>query len=131
MGEFIFLNRRSYDLPSSEPKKNSKTTLVGCTLWSDLSAGTPDDLRDLTAWMPDYSFIGDWSPENCQAQHIKERTWLNEEVLRLKEQGRQAVVVTHHGPLAQGCSPPVHDNSPVWFAFNSEMVCYISICTRE
>lgn len=121
LGEFVFLNRRTYHFPAN-PDGSAGPSLLGCTLWSSMEGAAPDVVRELNDYFPDYAYIRDWNTTKSHEQHRMERAWLNAEVAKLKQRGRKATVVTHHGPLARGCSAPELDGSRHSCMFNTEMV---------
>jgi len=75
---------------------------LGCTLWSDVSGS--EELVE--SRMSDYHVIcaeGGGANRKLRAAdtlvwHRRDRTWLTEELAACREEGRGAVVVTHHLP---------------------------------
>lgn len=70
---------------------------LGCTLWSDVT-------RVEERGMSDYHVICAEGParrvraEDVKAWHARDRAWLTAELAACREEGRGAVVVTHHLP---------------------------------
>lgn len=124
MGEFIFLNRKAYHFPNN-PDGSPGPTLLGCTLWSSMADTSPEVRQELDQFFPDFSFIKDWTTEACHQRHLMERGWLEGEVEKLRKRGRKGCIVTHHGPLARGCSAPHLDGSRHSSAFNTDMVTWV------
>lgn len=73
---------------------------LGCTLWTDLTGG---DGTTAAAYMNDYRFITDAernpvTPAMTSGWHFRDRNWLDAEINACEEEGRPAVVLTHHLP---------------------------------
>ncbi|EAU92485.1 Ser/Thr protein phosphatase superfamily protein [Coprinopsis cinerea okayama7 len=112
-GEFIFLNRKRYDL-------SPDITILGCTLWSRLN---PDDL-DILSWsLTDFKRIEGFTPEKYQAAHEQDREWLRNtiESIRKEEGHRRIVVFTHHAPTIEGTGDPKFLGGPTNSAFATEL----------
>lgn len=100
IGEFVFLNRKSWSPPSSP-----NVVILGCTLWSQLN---PDDLDILSWGMSDFKQINGMSAEAYDDLHIQDARWLEGELQRLasSEPDQVVVVFTHHAPIVEGGSDP-------------------------
>lgn len=77
---------------------------LGCTLWTDLSQGGAAEANQI---MSDYRLIAVPGSEGkpmpitldiTTAWHWKDRAWLDAEISACEEEGRPAVVITHHLP---------------------------------
>jgi hypothetical protein len=66
---------------------------LGCTMWTDITGS-----EELVATrMNDCRSIG-VGPEDLKTWHRRDRAWLEGELAACREEGRGAVVVTHHMP---------------------------------
>jgi hypothetical protein len=66
---------------------------LGCTMWTDIT-GAEELVRSR---MNDCRAIG-VGPEDLKTWHRRDRVWLEGELAACREEGRGAVVVTHHLP---------------------------------
>ena len=91
-----FLNRGRVD--------SDGVAFLGCTLWTDLSQGGAVEAGQM---MNDYRFVAvpgaegkpePVTPDVTSAWHWKDRAWLDAEISACEEEGRPAVVITHHLP---------------------------------
>ncbi|GJJ14520.1 hypothetical protein Clacol_008784 [Clathrus columnatus] len=99
MGEFIFLNRKRYDV-------NPNLTILGCTLWSSLD---PNYLDIFSEIVNDFRYIKDFGEEEYQAAHENDLSWLSNTIESIRQEGRggrDVVVFTHHAPTFEGTSDP-------------------------
>ncbi|KAJ8121980.1 hypothetical protein ONZ43_g1704 [Nemania bipapillata] len=128
-GRFIFLNRDRFDV-------DAKTTILGCTLWSDV---LPQQAAEVSALLTDFNEsrgIRDWTLENHVEEHRKDRNWLNSQVRTLEETEpqRQIIIATHHSPtLDPRAVDPAHQGSSVSSAFTTDMsrdLCWASTAVR-
>lgn len=116
LGQFIFLNRRRFDL-------SSNVTILGCTLFSHIS----DEQRStVSLFVSDFSNIADWSVDRHNAAHRVDLAWLNAEVeaIARDEPHRSVVVLTHHSPTAApNANDPEHeeDSRGVQSAFVTDL----------
>lgn len=106
-----FLNRRRVD--------SDGVAFLGCTLWTDLSEGGAVEAERL---MNDYRMIAvpgaegrpePVTPDITSAWHWKDRAWLDSEISVCEEEGRPAIVITHHLPSydlisARYCGNPLN-----------------------
>lgn len=119
-GEFPnvhFLNRRRVD--------DDGVAFLGCTLWTDLSQGGAVEAGQM---MNDYRLIAvpgedgkpmPITPELTSAWHFLDYSWLDSEISACEEEGRPAVVITHHLPTYDLISSRYRDN-PLNSAFASQ-----------
>lgn len=116
LGQFIFLNRRRFDL-------SSNVTILGCTLFSHIS----DEQRStVSLFVSDFCNIADWSVDRHNAAHRVDLAWLNAEVeaIARDEPHRSVVVLTHHSPTAApDANDPEHeeDSRGVQSAFVTDL----------
>lgn len=103
-----FLNRRRVD--------SDGVAFLGCTLWSDLSQGGAVEAARM---MNDYRLIAVKSaeekpmpvtPDITSSWHLMDYLWLNREISACEEEGRPAVVITHHLPTYDLISSQYQDN---------------------
>lgn len=107
----FFLNRTSYELDDDH-------VILGCVLWSDMQ----DDQRsDLYHFMGDLTAIQNWSFEQNNYQHRKETAWLKEEIRKIENQGKLAVVVTHHAPSFRGTVAPKYIGNEISSGFCTDL----------
>lgn len=116
-GRFKLLDRDRIDLDDS-------TTLLGCTLWSSISAEQADAacLR-LNDFNPVRGIRG-WSVDSYLSQHRQDIEWLNAQVLELqdKEPHREIAILTHHSPTVDlRALEPRHRDSEVSTCFATDM----------
>lgn len=81
-GRFVFLNRGRFDV-------DANTTILGCTLWSDV---LPQQASEVNARLTDLDplkGIRHWSLEKHLEEHKKDRDWLNSQVRTLEEEEPQ------------------------------------------
>lgn len=105
LGRFVFLNRRRVDL-------SSKVTVLGCTLFSHISA---EQRSTASLFVSDFSNIADWSVGKHNAAHQADLAWLNDEVAAIArdEPQRSVVVLTHYSPTASPeANDPEHVDDP-------------------
>ncbi|TGJ86215.1 hypothetical protein E0Z10_g2515 [Xylaria hypoxylon] len=128
-GRFIFLNRDRFDV-------DANTTILGCTLWSDV---LPQQATEVNALLTDFNEtkgIRDWTLESHMEEHRKDRDWLNSQVRTLEETEpqRQIIIATHHSPtLDPRAVEPAHQSSSVSSAFATDMskdLCWTSTAVR-
>lgn len=84
-----FMNRDRIDIDSIP------VSFLGCTLWSDISGA--DNKERIRTGMNDCRSIG-CTPEDILEWYYQDKKWLEEELARCREEGRGAVVITHHLP---------------------------------
>ncbi|KAF2967034.1 hypothetical protein GQX73_g6552 [Xylaria multiplex] len=114
---FIFLNRDRFDV-------DANTTILGCTLWSDV---LPRQATEVNARLTEFNEsrgIRDWTLESYAEEHRKDRDWLNSQVRTLEETEpqRQIIIATHHSPtLDPRAVKPAHQRSSVSSAFATDM----------
>jgi DNA repair exonuclease SbcCD nuclease subunit len=109
-----FLDRRRVD--------RAGVAFLGATLWTDLRGH--ESL--VSEFMNDYKMIavvGDagvrpLQPADTLAMHMEDRAWLDAEISACEEEGRPAVVITHHLPTFDLISDRYRD-SPLNAAFAS------------
>lgn len=99
-GELVLLNRTRLDL-------SPKLTILGCTLWSDLTCD-PSSLAHITASVGDFKHISGFNPEHFRSYHRKDIAWLRGQVdvISKHEPHRKVMIMTHHAPTLEGTSRP-------------------------
>jgi predicted phosphodiesterase len=108
---------------------SERVHVLGCTLWTDYmiegDAGTA--MQRAQSNMNDFQHIT-WRgtafrPEDAQAIHRRCRTWLGEQIdrIRMREPGSRVLIVSHHAPVAVALEPRVAGLAP----------CYVSDLDRE
>ncbi|KAI0546399.1 Metallo-dependent phosphatase-like protein [Xylaria curta] len=116
-GRFIFLNRDRFDV-------DANTTILGCTLWTDV---LPQQAADVNALITDFNGsngIRNWTLENHMEEHRKDRDWLNSQVRTLEETEphRRIIIATHHSPTLHPRAVNVaHRSSSISSAFATDM----------
>jgi len=109
-----FLDRRRVD--------RAGVAFLGATLWTDLRGH--EDLAN--TYMNDYKMIAvadqesvrPLRPSDTTEAHLVDRAWLDSEIRACEEEGRPAVVITHHLPTFDLISARYAD-SPLNHAFAS------------
>lgn len=100
-------------------------TILGCTLWSDVSGHEADVgamLLDYRAiWVADagskYGGKRRMTPSDSTAWWRRDVEWLRE---ALRDAKKPTIVLTHHGPHTR-LNPPAYADSPVTAAFVSDL----------
>jgi hypothetical protein len=84
-------------------------TFVGATLWTDFDRESAGAMIVARHAMNDFQLIGRdldpqsrdqrprFLPEHALADHRRSRAWLSQTLGELRDQGKKAVLVTHHG----------------------------------
>ena len=120
--KLYFLNRSRIDI-------DPNLTIIGCTLWSDISAGSIPFAKQL---MNDFSLIHDFTTKRYLELHFAERKWLEEALAELKKendeqhkkqhQQRKVIVVTHHSPTFNNTSHPQYgDDDKGRYCFSTNL----------
>ncbi|EFI28188.1 hypothetical protein CC1G_14215 [Coprinopsis cinerea okayama7 len=112
-GEFIFLNRRRYDIAPD-------VTILGCTLWAALD----QDKLDILSWaVNDFARITNFKPTDYIQAHEADVSWLkgSVETIREEDPAKKVVVFTHHAPTVQGTGNPKYDGGILSSAFATEL----------
>ncbi|KAF1976762.1 hypothetical protein BU23DRAFT_427229, partial [Bimuria novae-zelandiae CBS 107.79] len=116
-GRFFFMSRRRVDI-------SPRLTLLGCTLWSHISAAqTPLCARKLMDFHPGYGIRGR-SIAQHNADHAVDLVWLNSQISTIsnEEPEREVVVLTHHCPtVGPRAASPRHKGSAVSEAFATDL----------
>ncbi|POR37722.1 Ser/Thr protein phosphatase [Tolypocladium paradoxum] len=115
-GQFVFLNRRRFDISDS-------VTVLGCTLFSNIAEA---QMGTAALFVSDFSNIADWTVDKHNAAHREDLGWLNSQVeaISLTEPHRQIVVLTHYSPTAHPeANSPEHleDSRNVQSAFVTDL----------
>lgn len=116
-GRFILLNRDRFDI-------NSSTTILGCTLWSEISAEQANEARLRLTDFNEMRGIQGWSLEDHLAHHRRDLEWLNAQVQELEEEEphRQVVILTHHSPTMDArATDPRHRESSLSTCFATDL----------
>ncbi|KAH0545337.1 hypothetical protein FGG08_000636 [Glutinoglossum americanum] len=89
---------------------NSKVTLLGCTLQSNI----PSESRSAVEYrVKDFRYISGWTIDHHNAEHALDANWLKTEVQTAHHEDphRRIVIVTHHAPSFRNtCEPPQEKN---------------------
>lgn len=116
----VWLHQRRVQLP------DSKTTILGCVLWSHIPEMAKDIVRSKTK---DFKHIEDWTADQHNAVHSSDLTWLRRELDKIHHETqerpsekRSIIVITHHAPSLQGTSNPKYENSPWSSAFATDLL---------
>lgn len=90
------LDRDSFDITEN-------TRLLGCTLWSPINEYASNHMSDMKK-----IFVRGTSNEPVQLSrrmflywHSRDKEWLKSELKRCRREKRQAVVLSHHGPVVE------------------------------
>ncbi len=104
------LERDSYDL-------TDQTTLLGCTLWSNIQPHVVKHLNDFKKILVERKQT--LSPCIYNSWHRRDVTWLDQAITVCHERGRKAIVLTHHGPLHAMSGEYL--NSPLSSGFTTDL----------
>ncbi|KAF2635074.1 hypothetical protein P280DRAFT_474175 [Massarina eburnea CBS 473.64] len=116
-GRFVFLHRDRYDL-------DKEVTILGCTLWSKISADQVDEAQTRLTDYNEQRGIRNWSIENHLSEHALDLDFLNTQVQKLgaEEPQRQIVILTHHSPTIDArASDPRFCKSPISSCFATDL----------
>ncbi|GAM86999.1 hypothetical protein ANO11243_050200 [Dothideomycetidae sp. 11243] len=114
LGRFVLLDRTRFDFSSS-------TTVLGCTLFSDVPV---EKTEHISFGLNDFYHIADWSVAEHIKAHETDLQWLNTEVSRIskEEPDRRIVILTHYCPIICDQSvDPKHRNSPILSGFCTDL----------
>lgn len=115
LGEFVLLDRSRYDL-------SPDVTILGCTLWSNISE---EHKERLSFGINDFYYISEWDVEEHIRRHRADLDWLNGEVAQIAESEpeRKIVVLTHYSPVTTDARAvhPKHSNSPLSSGFATDL----------
>ncbi|KAL4966617.1 uncharacterized protein BDV14DRAFT_37951 [Aspergillus stella-maris] len=85
-GRLILLNQRRFDVP------NSKVTVLGCSLWSNI----PDKSRDMVRMkIQDFEKIQGWSVDDHNTAHASDLAWLLGEIRLVSEENKTRTKATN------------------------------------
>ncbi|KAH6892360.1 Metallo-dependent phosphatase-like protein [Thelonectria olida] len=114
-GKLVVMHRKRWD------DQDSKLTILGCTLWSQIPPQAEDDV---TLRVSDYKMIKGWSVAQHNACHAADLTFLTSTLsdLDAESEERLILVVTHHAPVIKGTSRPEHVNNPWKAAFSTDVL---------
>jgi hypothetical protein len=121
----FFLDKKSIEIEG--------VLFIGATLWSSI----PDEnAANVEQSMNDYRLVylpteegkseDGWKFRKVRVKdtlswHHEEVEFIFSEILRAKEMGKKAVVLTHHTPLMTGTSHPKYDGDPMNCAFSTDL----------
>lgn len=74
-----------------------QTVVLGCTLWSNMQSFVAGSIADTSKIK-----VAKQTPlvvDTYRQWHQRDVEWLQETLDQVQEQGKQAIVLTHHGPL--------------------------------
>lgn len=114
---FFFMEKRRVDL-------GKELTLLGCTLWSQITEEQAPACARLLTDFQDYAGINSRLVEDHNANFEASIAWLNEQVKRIEDEEpeRQIVVLTHHSPtLDSRANNPTHVESNVKSGFVTDL----------
>ena len=124
-GEFHnvhFLNRGRIDCDG--------VAVLGCTLWTDLSQGGATEAGQM---MNDYRLIAIPGPQGkpvpvtpgiTSEWHLLDYMWLKREIAACEEEGRPAIVITHHLPTYDLISSQYRDHplNPAFASHTDDLI---------
>jgi predicted phosphodiesterase len=121
-GKLTLLHQKRFDVP------NSNTTILGCTLWSNV----PEHAREAVRLrVKDFEKIVSWTVDDHNAAYLSDLTWLKDQTAEIQqqnkskakgEQERNILVVTHHAPSLQETSSPKNVSNPWSSAFATNIL---------
>jgi hypothetical protein len=115
LGEFVLLDRSRYDL-------SPDVTILGCTLWSNISE---EHKERISFGINDFYYISEWDVEEHSHRHRADLDWLNGEVAHIAESEpeRKIVILTHYSPVTTDAHAvhPKHSNSPLSSGFATDL----------
>lgn len=82
------LDREAFDITQS-------TRILGCTLWSAIDRGAAMGLNDFRMIS---TSTGKLAPSEYFEWHTRDVAWLERELAQCVTDGKNAVILTHHGP---------------------------------
>ncbi|RCI14449.1 hypothetical protein L249_6147, partial [Ophiocordyceps polyrhachis-furcata BCC 54312] len=114
----VLLHRARWDDP------DSSLTILGCTLWSDISQ---DRQAIVQARINDFSRISAWTVQKHNQTHADDLAWLRRQVDQLENDTenndkRRLLVATHHAPCLERTSHPDHADNPWVSAFATDLL---------
>ncbi|KPM36403.1 hypothetical protein AK830_g10175 [Neonectria ditissima] len=112
-GKLVLMHRNRWDDP------DSKLTILGCTLWSNIPPAAEDDVA---LRVSDYKMIQGWTVARHNACHAEEVSWLTTSLPDVDAADRLVLVVTHHAPCIKGASRPEHEKNPWKAAFATDVL---------
>ncbi|KAF8310405.1 hypothetical protein DL93DRAFT_2062114 [Clavulina sp. PMI_390] len=116
LGEFVFLDRRSWS-----PPQNPNLVILGCTLWSELD---PANVPSISQQLNDFYQINGMTTGLFDYLHERDCQWLEAQLNTLtappppsSSQGdtsgaaakKTVVVMSHHAPYDHGTANPVYE----------------------
>ncbi|POS75143.1 calcineurin-like phosphoesterase [Diaporthe helianthi] len=113
IGNFMFLDQGRWDV-------NENLTVLGCTLFSDISS----QMVEVEKRLRDFRETTDWAVEDHITAHGSDLDWLNDQVKAISEAEpqRKIAVFTHYSPTLDGQAiAPRHMDSPISSAFATEL----------
>ncbi|KAI0207026.1 hypothetical protein F4808DRAFT_19056 [Astrocystis sublimbata] len=128
-GRFVFLNRDRFDVDAT-------TTILGCTLWSDVLPGQASEVCDRLTDFHELKGIRKWSLEKHLEKHRKDRDWLNSQIREIEEEEpkRRVIIATHYSPILDPRAvEPAHQGSSISSAFATDMsndLCWTSTSVK-
>jgi DNA repair exonuclease SbcCD nuclease subunit len=106
----IHLSKQTYDLEGY--------VVLGATLWSALEE---KEIPIITKMIRDFKSIHNMTAPNYEHRHKMDAYWLGEELYEIKEDGRKAIVLTHHAPTYKNTSAPQYRGTALNSAFATDM----------
>jgi len=116
-GRFVLLDKKRFDIDES-------TTILGCTLWSAISADQASEAQLRLTDFNEERGIRNWSLREQLLKHKQDVDWLDAQVQELqeKEPHRQIAILTHHSPtLDPRAVDPKHQNSVLSTCFATDL----------
>lgn len=110
---FIFLNNTSSILNHN----NEKVLFIGSTLWSHI----PEELYSSAKnYMNDFIQIKDFTPERQSHLHATAKEYLKKAIGNIPDDIDYIVIITHHAPVRELCSPKMYRNHATNCCFESD-----------
>lgn len=107
----IHLNKQEYDVGNYR--------ILGATLWSSL--GEEEDAREIAFFVSDFRLIRGMDTWTYERRHAEDVYWLQEAIYRCVQDGRTAIVLTHHAPTFKNTSHVRHAGSTLSNAFATNL----------
>ncbi|KAI6857646.1 hypothetical protein KC343_g7685 [Hortaea werneckii] len=115
LGEFVFMNRRVYEIP------DSGVTLLGCSLFSFVPS---ESAMAVEMRMNDFYSTHDWDVAQHNAAHAQDLEWLNDQVASETTANNTIMILTHWSPTTDPRSlDPKHlgKDNPIGCAFSTDL----------
>lgn len=121
-----FLDRKS--VVHHDQDTNQEYRVVGCTLWSHVPtehetivSKTLNDYRMIQYTDPVMGHKRMLKVSDTNQFHKEDVQFIEQEIEAGKQGNQRVIVLGHHGPLANGCSWPHLEASPITTAFQTDL----------